>query len=143
MPNPLPKIEALPGSVHVQRVRCGRSNCRCARGETHEAFYRFWWEDGRLRKAYVRRADLESVRAGCDRWRECERAKRALLSTPDADDVRAQQRATLRAAGVPSAANAYSLRSRSKDSPSRDLADEIGAGRLSLPWLSLPSFRFG
>jgi hypothetical protein len=109
----------------------------------HEAFYRFWREGGRLRKAYVRKADVESVRASCDRWRECEATKQAILSSPAADDVRAQQRATLRTAGVPHAANAYSLRSRSNGSPSPDLADEIGAGRLSLPWLPLSSFRFG
>ncbi|HVK18192.1 MAG TPA: DUF6788 family protein [Fimbriiglobus sp.] len=60
-PDPLPKT--LPGVVCAQRVRCGKPACRCARGPGHLAYYRFWREGGRLRKAHVRRADLESVRA--------------------------------------------------------------------------------
>jgi hypothetical protein len=63
-------IEPLPGAVCQQRVRCGKPNCRCSRGELHVAFYRFWREGGRLRKAYVRRIDLETTRAACAKWRE-------------------------------------------------------------------------
>jgi hypothetical protein len=62
-PEPLPKT--LPGVVCAQRVRCGKPRCRCARGQAHLAFYRFWREGGRLRKCYVRRADLAAVRAAC------------------------------------------------------------------------------
>ena len=63
-PEPLPKT--LPGVVCAQRVRCGKPTCRCARGPGHLAYYRFWREGGRLRKAHVRRADLDAVRAACD-----------------------------------------------------------------------------
>ena len=63
-PEPLPKT--LPGAVCAQRVRCGKPGCRCARGDGHLAYYRFWREAGRLRKAYVRPADLEAVRAACE-----------------------------------------------------------------------------
>jgi hypothetical protein len=62
-PEPLPKT--LPGVVCTQRVRCGKPGCHCAHGQGHIAYYRFWRESGRLRKCYVRRADLESVRAAC------------------------------------------------------------------------------
>jgi hypothetical protein len=62
-PEPLPKT--LPGVVCAQRVRCGKPGCRCARGQGHLAYYRFWREGGRLRKQYVRRADL-AVRAACE-----------------------------------------------------------------------------
>ena len=62
-PEPLPKM--LPGVVCAQWVRCGKPGCRCARGQGHLAYYRFWREGGRLRKCYVRRAELESVRAAC------------------------------------------------------------------------------
>jgi hypothetical protein len=61
---PLPKT--LPGVVCAQRVRCGKAGCRCASGERHLAYYRFWREGGRLRKRYVRRADLAAVRAACE-----------------------------------------------------------------------------
>ena len=78
----LPKT--LPGVVCGQRVRCGKPTCRCAGGPGHLAYYRFWREGGRLRKCYVRRADLASVRAACearrrerrelaDAWREWRR----------------------------------------------------------------------
>lgn len=63
-PEALPKT--LPGVVCAQRVRCGRPNCRCATGQGHLAYYRFWRENGRLRKCYVRRAELAAVRAACD-----------------------------------------------------------------------------
>ncbi len=63
-PEPLPKT--LPGVVCAQRVRCGKVGCRCADGQGHLAFYRFWREGGRLRKRYVRRADLAAVRAACE-----------------------------------------------------------------------------
>jgi hypothetical protein len=81
--NSLPKM--LPGAVCPQWVRCGRPTCRCARGNLHGPYYyRFWREDGRLRKAYVKPAELERVRAQCrtrrlfrlnlqidgDRWRQ-------------------------------------------------------------------------
>ncbi len=63
-PEPLPKT--LPGVVCAQRVRCGKPGCRCADGQGHLAFYRFWRERGRLRKCYVPLADLASVRAACE-----------------------------------------------------------------------------
>lgn len=60
----LPKM--LAGVVCAQRVRCGKPNCRCARGRGHLAYYRFWREDGKLCKQYVRRVDLASVQAACE-----------------------------------------------------------------------------
>jgi len=60
----LPKM--LPGTVCVQWQKCGRKNCRCTRGELHGPyFFRFWREDGKLRKAYVKRSELETVRKQC------------------------------------------------------------------------------
>ena len=71
----LPKT--LPGAVCAQYVRCGKSTCRCAGGTFHGPyFYRFWREDGRLRKAYVKPADLAAVRAACEAERELLRAGR-------------------------------------------------------------------
>jgi hypothetical protein len=67
-PETLPKT--LPGVVCVQLVRCGKPGCRCARGQGHVAYYRFWREGGRLRKCYVRRADLAAVRAACEARRQ-------------------------------------------------------------------------
>ncbi len=64
----LPKIDE--GSVGVQWVRCGKPTCRCARGERHGPYsYRFWREDGRLRKRYIPAADVAAVRRACERRR--------------------------------------------------------------------------
>ena len=65
----LPK-QSLPGAVIPQYVRCGRSTCPCAQGQLHGPYYyRFWRERGRLRKQYVRMADVAMVRAACDEHR--------------------------------------------------------------------------
>jgi hypothetical protein len=72
--NPLPKT--LAGAVCAQSVRCGKVNCRCAKGQPHTAYYRFWRDGGRLRKAYVPRQELEQVREACQARRR-ERLKMA------------------------------------------------------------------
>ena len=60
----LPKI--LPGTVHAQFIRCGKSNCKCSRGELHGVyFYHFVRINGRLRKRYLKRSDVEDVQAAC------------------------------------------------------------------------------
>lgn len=63
----LPKILRLAGangSLQIQRVRCGKTNCRCARGELHEGYHYFFSRmGGRQFKVYVRRADVPAVRA--------------------------------------------------------------------------------
>ena len=73
-------IHTLPkkGSIHLQRVRCGKPGCRCARGERHAASYLFWREGGRLRKRYVPAAEA-AVRAACAARRERERRAREAL----------------------------------------------------------------
>jgi Family of unknown function (DUF6788) len=56
----------LPASVCAQYVRCGKRGCRCGRGELHGPYhYCFWREGGRLRKAYIKKADVEQVRNTC------------------------------------------------------------------------------
>ena len=80
----LPKTipDKLPGSVQPQYVRCGNPDCRCVRGELHGPYwYRFWRDEtGRLRKEYVRLADLEKVRAACAAMRAEARWARAAVA---------------------------------------------------------------
>lgn len=63
----LPKILRLArrgGSLQRQRVRCGKPNCRCARGQLHEGYYYFFMPTpAGLAKFYVRRGDVPAVRA--------------------------------------------------------------------------------
>ena len=96
MPESTPKM--LPGDVIEQRVRCGKAGCKCARGEGHRTFYRYWTEGGRQHKAYVRRADVERTRAACAKWKEADAAVSAIVNTPEGDRVRAQSRAMVREA---------------------------------------------
>src|SRR5215207_2633706 len=78
--NPLPKM--APGAVCAQMIRCGRANCRCARGHLHGPYhYHFARAGGRLVKRYVRAGDVDRVRAACEEARAEEgwhRAERRL-----------------------------------------------------------------
>jgi len=68
----LPKT--LPGAICAQWKKCGKPVCKCARGDLHGPYwYRFWREDGRLRKAYVRQTDVPAVRAACTEERQTKR----------------------------------------------------------------------
>ena len=64
------KITPLPGSLSAAWQRCGRQNCRCAKGGLHGPYWsRFWRENGRRRREYVRTVDLQQVRASIAEWR--------------------------------------------------------------------------
>ena len=56
----LPKTigEIANGGLYLQRVRCGKQNCKCARGETHPAYYFFTRRAGKFVKIYVRRSEF-------------------------------------------------------------------------------------
>lgn len=58
----LPKTtdEIQNGGLYLQRVRCGKSNCKCVRGETHSAYYFFTRSSGKLIKTYVRKSEVEA-----------------------------------------------------------------------------------
>ena len=71
------KIEPTPGHFQRRGVRCGKANCKCARGELHTAYYHVWKCDGVRCQRYVRRADVGSVRRACDAYRETQREMRA------------------------------------------------------------------
>jgi len=56
------------GWLSAQRVRCGRPGCKCSRGELHGPYFYLFWREGRkLKKRYVRRADVAAVRERCER----------------------------------------------------------------------------
>jgi len=64
---PLPNT--LPGTVCAQwRERGGK---RCG-----PYYFRFWREGGRLHKQYIKREDVDAVRAACTRHREEQAARR-------------------------------------------------------------------
>ncbi|MCA1626350.1 MAG: hypothetical protein LC742_00050 [Acidobacteria bacterium] len=76
--NPATKISDLqPGHIQQRRVRCGKSNCRCASGELHTAYYHVWHDDGRRFQRYVRRSQLDSLHAACQAHRALQAQLRA------------------------------------------------------------------
>ncbi len=86
---PLQNIPAtLPGVVCVQYV---------VRGNKQHAYYaRFWRERGKLRKQYVRKADVEAVRAACaarqERTQERKKFHALIVAAFGERAVRAQKR---------------------------------------------------
>lgn len=58
----LPKMtsEIQNGGLYLQQIRCGKRNCKCARGETHSAYYFFTRHNGKFVKFYVRKADVKA-----------------------------------------------------------------------------------
>jgi len=79
----------LPGVVCVQYV---------TRGNKRHAYYaRFWREGGKLHKQYVRKADVERVRAACAARQEKEAGRKQfralLIDAFGAAEVNAQRRA--------------------------------------------------
>ena len=49
----------LRGTLLMRRRKCGKANCRCARGEGHESLFLVISENGRTRQLFVPR-DWES-----------------------------------------------------------------------------------
>jgi Family of unknown function (DUF6788) len=58
-------IKMLPGFLASVRVRCGKPNCRCARGERHAAHYHVTYRGGVRVRQYVRRDDVAEIREAC------------------------------------------------------------------------------
>jgi hypothetical protein len=73
--NLLPKT--LPGTVCAQMIRCGKPNCKCARGELHGPyFYHFTRVNGSLTKRYIKAIEVSHIRAACSARRKEERQRR-------------------------------------------------------------------
>ncbi len=59
------------GSLVEQYVTCGKSTCRCARGDKHgPLYYLYWKEQGRSRSLYVPREQVEVLRAHVETYRQ-------------------------------------------------------------------------
>jgi hypothetical protein len=65
-----PKIQPVRGSLMAQYKRCGRVNCRCAKGFKHGPFfYHVWYVQGIRYKTYVKKADFDRLNAGIGAFR--------------------------------------------------------------------------
>jgi hypothetical protein len=79
--NPYPKHDDR-GAVVAWWARCGKPWCSCTKGGAqHGPYYRrVWREGGRLRKEYVRLADVQERREACDQRRLTDRQARRLVT---------------------------------------------------------------
>jgi len=72
-----PAIKMMAGFVARVRVRCGKSNCRCADGDRHVAYYHVTYDGGARVRKYVRRDELAEVLAACEAHRQLQAQLRA------------------------------------------------------------------
>jgi hypothetical protein len=69
--------DLLNGHIQKRRVKCGKQNCKCAKGELHTAYYHIWHADGRRYQKYVRRSKVEAIRQQCEQNRKLQIKLRA------------------------------------------------------------------
>ena len=62
--------DLLNGHIEKRAVRCGKSNCKCAKGFPHTAFYHVWYADGQRFRKYVRKSQIETLRRKCEQYRQ-------------------------------------------------------------------------
>ncbi len=56
-------LPMMAGSLVEQYVTCGKSGCRCTRGQKHgPLYYLYWKEQGRSRSLYVPREKVSELR---------------------------------------------------------------------------------
>jgi hypothetical protein len=67
----------LPGFIASVRVRCGKSNCRCAREARHLAYYHVTYSSGVRFRRYVRRDQVADLREACEAHRALQAQLRA------------------------------------------------------------------
>ena len=71
------KIEPLAGDVNARMVRCGKPNCKCAKGELHGPYYvRRWREFGQRRSKYVKKADVLTAKVAVETYRRQRKEQR-------------------------------------------------------------------
>lgn len=95
----LARESLLPGSLYALRRKCGKPNCRCARGELHESTVLSYRGNGRPRNISPPPERLDSLRSMTHAYRRCRQARaklarwqRRLLTLVDAlEAARVQQ----------------------------------------------------
>jgi len=72
-------------SLHAYRVRCGKPTCRCTMSDGHGPYWYLHWREGTYqRRRYVRRDEVEAVRAIIDERRQEDRFWRDAMATATA-----------------------------------------------------------
>jgi hypothetical protein len=69
----------LPGSLYTLRRKCGKTNCRCTRGELHESTVLSYRGQGRPRNISPPPEQLGSLRTMTHDYRRCRQARAQLV----------------------------------------------------------------
>ncbi len=70
----------LAGSLVEQYGTCGKTGCRCARGQKHgPLYYLYWKEEGRSRSRYIPREQVSAVRRHIRNYHQFQIALSAVL----------------------------------------------------------------
>ena len=69
----------LPGSLYTLRRKCGKPNCRCARGELHESTVLSYRGQGRPQNISPSPEQIESLRKMTDDYRRVRQARAKLV----------------------------------------------------------------
>ena len=70
----LRSLPVLAGSLVKQYVVCGKSGCRCQRGQKHgPLYYLYWKEQGRSRSLYVPREKVVEIRRQIQNYRRVQK----------------------------------------------------------------------
>lgn len=69
----------LPGSLYTLRRKCGKPNCRCARGELHESTVLSYRGQGRPQNISPPPEQIDTLRAMTDDYRRVRQARAKLV----------------------------------------------------------------
>jgi len=65
------KLEFLPGSLYILKIKCGKRNCKCiTKGEKHKMYYLSISKDGKTHMIYIPRKKLKEVKELTKRYKE-------------------------------------------------------------------------
>ena len=74
------KIEPLRGSLEALLKRCGKANCKCAKGQLHGPYYlRRWQRGGERQSKYVKKDELSATFAACLEYKRNKQETRELI----------------------------------------------------------------
>jgi hypothetical protein len=73
--------DLLPGSLSMQHLRCGKQNCRCAKGERHPVWSLTFMADGKKHVQHIPQSLVDEVRKKVEAGREYQDAVREVLAS--------------------------------------------------------------
>lgn len=74
------KIEPLSGAIDARFLRCGKANCKCAKGDLHGPYYvRRWREYGKRYSKYVKKSDVSATFQAVFEYRKSRQETREMV----------------------------------------------------------------